>query len=56
MSLEDYKHHKVYSDSTLKSMTKEELIGVIRCLEHNWKSAEEANDRQYQMLMEKESR
>lgn len=25
-----------YKDSTLKSMTKDELIEYIRCLEHNW--------------------
>lgn len=26
---------KTYSDSTLKSMTKDELIDIIRCLESN---------------------
>lgn len=34
----------VYSDSTLKGMTKETLIGVIRCLENNLASAYKMND------------
>lgn len=34
----------VYSDSTLKGMTKETLIGVIRCLENNLVSAYQMND------------
>lgn len=33
--------YKSYSDSTLQSMTKSDLIGHIRCLEHNWAGAEE---------------
>ena len=33
--------NKVYSDSTLKSWTKEQLIEQIRVLEHNWSCAEE---------------
>ena len=39
---------KTYSDSTLKSMTKDELIEVIRCLENNLRHAHEANDIQYE--------
>lgn len=39
---------KTYSDSTLKSMTKDELIDIIRCLESNLKNAHEANDIQYE--------
>jgi len=27
---------KVLSNNTLKHYKKEELIGIIRCLEHNW--------------------
>lgn len=42
---------KKYSDSTLYSLSKKELIEYIRCLEHNLKTAEECNERQYQMLM-----
>lgn len=34
----------VYSDSTLKSMTKEMLIEEIRCLEHNLAGAYQMND------------
>ena len=39
---------KTYSDSTLKSMTKDELIEVIRCLESNLRKAHETNDIQYE--------
>lgn len=39
---------KTYSDSTLKSMTKDELIGIIRCLESNLENAHETNDIQYE--------
>lgn len=39
-----------YTDSTLQSMTKQELIEYIRCLEHNLQNVEEMNQRQYEML------
>lgn len=39
---------KTYSDSTLKSMTKDELIDIIRCLESNLRNARETNDIQYE--------
>ena len=39
---------KTYSDSTLKSMTKDELIEVIRCLESTPRKAHETNDIQYE--------
>lgn len=39
---------KTYSDSTLKSMTKDELINIIRCLESNLRNAYETNDIQYE--------
>lgn len=38
---------KTYSDSTLKSMTKDGLIEVIHCLENNLRNAHETNDIQY---------
>lgn len=38
---------KTYSDSTLKSMTKDELIDIIRRLESNLRNAYETNDIQY---------
>ena len=38
---------KTYSDSTLKSMTKDELIDIIRCLESNLRNAHETNYIQY---------
>ena len=39
---------KTYSDSTLKSMTKDKLIDIIRCLESHLKNAHETNDIQYE--------
>ena len=36
--------NKVYSDSYLKSMTKDELIDILRCAEHNCRAAEERAD------------
>ena len=39
---------KTYSDSTLKSMTKDKLIDIIRCLESNLRNAYETNDIQYE--------
>lgn len=39
---------KTYSDSTLKSMTKDELIDVIRCLESNLRNIYKTNDIQYE--------
>ena len=47
-------HYKPYADSTLKSMKKEELIGIIRCLEHNWASTEEANQNQWKILTQRD--
>ena len=39
---------KTYADSTLKSMTKDELIDVIRCLESNLRNTYETNNIQYE--------
>ena len=39
---------KTDSDSTLKSMTKDELIDIIRCLESNLRNAHETNNIQYE--------
>lgn len=43
-----------YTDATLKSMKKDNLIGIIRCLEHNLSVAEERNSNQFRILMEHE--
>lgn len=43
----------VYSDSTLKSWKKEDLIEHIRILEHNWASAEESLNNQANYLQDK---
>ena len=48
--------HKSYSDSTLKSMTKDNLISIIRRLEHNISALQEMNDNQFKMLMSKDER
>ena len=37
---EDFKHFKLFSDSTLKSMTKDELIEYIHIIYHNWKACD----------------
>lgn len=39
---------KTYSGSTLKSMTKDELIDIIRCLESNLRNTRETNNIQYE--------
>ena len=39
---------KTYSDSTLKSMTKDELISIIHCLESNLRNSYETNNIQYE--------
>lgn len=45
---------KKYADSILKDMKKEELIEIIRCLEHNVDAVEQINANQFNLLMEKE--
>lgn len=54
LALRYYCGYKPLSDSTLKRMTKDQLIGIIRCAEHNWACVEECNQRQYNMLMQRE--
>ena len=46
MAIGDGKH--TLADSTLKSMTKDELIDIIRCLESNLRNAHETNDIEYE--------
>lgn len=41
---------RTYSDSTLKSMTKDELIGFIRSLEYNLRNAHEENELQREIF------
>ena len=41
---------KTYSDNTLKSMTKDELIDIIRFLESNLRNAHDANDIQLSLI------
>ena len=37
----NFKHFKLHADSTLKSMTKDELISYIHMLHHNWSATDE---------------
>ena len=46
MAIGDGKH--TLADSSIKHMTKDELIDVIRCLESNLRNAYETNDIQYE--------
>lgn len=41
---------KSYSESTLRDMTRDELIEEIRVLEHNWASAELVIERQSELI------
>lgn len=41
---------KPYNDSTLMSMTKEQLINLIRCLENNCRGQEERIERQFEFI------
>lgn len=36
MNSAEFKHFKLHADSTLKGMTKDELISYIHMLHHNW--------------------
>lgn len=47
---------KTYSDSTLKGMKKDDLIAIIRCLEHNVSVEEERNQNQFNLLMQEDLR
>lgn len=46
MAIGDGKH--TLADSSLKHMTKDELIRIIRCLESNLRNTHETNDIQYE--------
>jgi hypothetical protein len=41
MNTDEFKHFKLHSDSTLKSMKKDELIEYIHMLYHNWEVTDE---------------
>ena len=46
--------YKMRETSTLKTMKKDELVDLIRCLENNWAVELERNQNQFNLLMEKE--
>lgn len=39
---ESFKHFKLFSKSTLKSMSKDELIGYVYMLYYNWRTCDES--------------
>lgn len=39
---DEFKHFKLHSDSTLKKLTKDELISYIHMVYHNWGATDEA--------------
>lgn len=43
--------YKVYSDFYMMTLSKKDLIGIIRCLEHNWANELLVTERQYELLM-----
>lgn len=42
MNTDEFKHFKLHSDSTLKSLKKDELISYIHMLYHNWGACDES--------------
>ncbi|WP_181987623.1 DUF551 domain-containing protein [[Clostridium] innocuum] len=42
MNTDGFKHFKLHSDSTLKSLKKDELISYIHMLYHNWSVSDES--------------
>ena len=45
MSKESMKHFGLYSDSTMKSMTKDKLIKYVHIIYDNWESCDETSER-----------
>lgn len=45
MSKESMKHFGLYSDSTMKSMTKDKLIKYVHIVYENWESCDETSER-----------
>lgn len=45
MSKESMEHFGLYSDSTMKSMTKDELIKYVHIIYENWESCDETSER-----------
>lgn len=41
MNSAEFKHFKLHSDSTLKRLTKDDLIDYIKMLYHNWAESDE---------------
>lgn len=46
----EFKHFKLYADSTLKNMTKDELISYIHTIYHNWKCADIEKERLHKII------
>lgn len=41
MNTDEFKHFKLHANSTLKKLTKDELIDYINIIYRNWKNADE---------------
>lgn len=48
----EFKYFKLHSDSTLKRLTKDDLIDYIHALHHNWKVVDEQLNRALKNLEE----
>lgn len=46
----EFKHFKLYADSTLKNMTKDELISYIHTIYHNWQCSDESKQRLHNII------
>lgn len=46
----EFKHFKLYADSTLKNMTKDKLISYIHVIYHNWKCADIEKERLHKII------
>ena len=58
MNTDEFKHFKLHSDGTLKSLTKDELISYIHMVYHNWEATDESyyNVMAYAKKLQEESR
>ena len=46
----EFKHFKLYADSTLKNMTKDELISYIHMLYRNWQCSDKSKQRLHNII------
>lgn len=46
----EFKNFKLYADSTLKNMTKDDLISYIHTIYHNWQCADKSKQRLHNII------